>query len=244
MNNLTLKLGIKMTSLDITEITGKEHKNVLADIRKEIEDLGEEIGRLIFEQSSYLNSQNKSQPCYIFGRKGAMQLALKYDAVTRYKVIERIEELEKLSTDSYMIDDPVTRAKAWIREREEKFLLEQTNQKQSQIIGELKPKADYTDNILQNKGLVTITQIAKDYGMTGHKMNELLHKLKVQYKQSGQWFLYTTYHDKGYTHSETIDITRSDGRPDVKMNTKWTQKGRIFLYNLLKGVGVLPTIEQ
>lgn len=86
---------IRMTSLDIAEITGKEHKNIMRDIRKEIEELGEEVGRLIFEQSVYLNSQNKEQPCYIFGKKGAMQLALKYDAETRYKVIGRIEELEK-----------------------------------------------------------------------------------------------------------------------------------------------------
>lgn len=93
MNQLMNK-GIELTSLDIAEVTGKEHKNVLADIRKEIKDLGNEIGQLIFQPSSYINSQNKKQPCYTFGKEGAMQLALKYDATTRYKVIKRIEELE------------------------------------------------------------------------------------------------------------------------------------------------------
>ena len=117
-------------------------------------------------------------------------------------------------------------------------------QKQRQIIGELKPKADYTDLILKNKGLVTITQIAKDYGMSGQAMNQLLHELKVQYKQSGQWLLYKDHQAKGYTHSETVEITRKDGTLDVKMNTKWTQKGRLFLYELLKENGVLPTIER
>ena len=117
-------------------------------------------------------------------------------------------------------------------------------QKQRQIIGELKPKADYTDLILKNKGLVTITQIAKDYGMSGQAMNRVLHRLKVQYKQSGQWLLYREHHGKGYTHSETVEITRKDGTPDVKMNTKWTQKGRLFLYELLKDSGILPVIEQ
>lgn len=114
----------------------------------------------------------------------------------------------------------------------------------NQIISELQPKADYTDRILQNKGLVTITQIAKDYGTTGAKMNELLHQLKVQFKQSGQWLLYAKYQNMGYTHSETIDFYHSDGRPDVQMNTKWTQKGRLFLYELLKKNGVVPVIEQ
>lgn len=117
-------------------------------------------------------------------------------------------------------------------------------QKQKQIIGELKPKADYMDRILKNKGLVTITQIAKDYGMSGQAMNKLLHDLGVQYKQSGQWLLYREHHGKGYTHSETVEIIRSDGREDVKMNTKWTQKGRLFLYELLKENGVLPVIEK
>ena len=117
-------------------------------------------------------------------------------------------------------------------------------QKQRQIIGELKPKADYTDLILKNKGLVTITQIAKDYGMSGQAMNKLLHDLGVQYKQSGQWLLYREHHGKGYTHSETVEITRKDGTPDIKMNTKWTQKGRLFIYEQLKADGIYPQIEM
>lgn len=122
--------------------------------------------------------------------------------------------------------------------------LQLETKQQQQIIGELKPKADYTDKILKNKGLVTITQIAKDYGMTGNAMNDLLHSLGVQYKQSDQWLLYRQFHGLGYTHSQTINIVRSDGRPDIKMNTKWTQKGRLFIYNLLKDNDVLPVIER
>lgn len=114
----------------------------------------------------------------------------------------------------------------------------------SQIINELKPKADYTDRILQSSSLVTITQIAKDYGMSGKKMNSLLHELKVIYKMGSQWLLYSKYQAKGYTHSETVNIEHSDGRSDVVMNTKWTQKGRLFLYELLKKNGTLPLIEQ
>lgn len=121
---------------------------------------------------------------------------------------------------------------------------QELNRKQQQIIGELKPKADYMDKILKNSGLVTITQIAKDYGMSGQAMNELLHQLGVQYKQSGQWLLYKPHQAKGYTHSQTVDITRKNGRADVKMNTKWTQKGRLFLYDLLKQESILPSIEQ
>ncbi|MEG0772871.1 phage antirepressor KilAC domain-containing protein [Clostridium sp.] len=130
------------------------------------------------------------------------------------------------------------------KEREEKKVLQLENKKKDQLLGELKPKADYTDSILKNKGLVTITQIAKDYGISGTEMNETLHYFKVQYKQSGQWLLYSHHHGKGYTHSETIPITHKDGTKAVKMNTKWTQKGRLFIYEILKQEGILPLIER
>lgn len=118
------------------------------------------------------------------------------------------------------------------------------NAQQKQVIGELKPKADYLDQILQSKALVTITAIAKDYGMSAKAFNKKLHELKVQFKQGHQWFLYSSYHNCGYTHSETVEYTHSDGRKDVTMNTKWTQKGRLFLYELLKKNGLVPVIER
>lgn len=123
-------------------------------------------------------------------------------------------------------------------------LLSIENSKQKQIIGELKPLADYTDMILKNKGLVTTNQIAKDYGMSARALNKKLHELGVQYKQSEQWLLYEKYQACGYTHSKTVEITHKDGSPDVKMHTKWTQKGRLFIYNLLKEQNILPIIEQ
>src|SRR5699024_3879553 len=85
---------IKMTSLDIAEVTGKQHQHILRDIRKEIEDLGNEVGQSIFGRTSYRDKSNREKPCFSFGKQGAMQLALKYDAKTRFKVIKRIEELE------------------------------------------------------------------------------------------------------------------------------------------------------
>ena len=124
-----------------------------------------------------------------------------------------------------------------------KFLGEQVIEQQK-IITELQPKANYVDKILQSKSLVTITQIAKDYGMSGRKFNQILKELKIQYKVGGQWVLYSKYQNNGYVHSRTIDITRTDGRPDVAMQTEWTQKGRLFLYEELKKQGYVPVIEQ
>lgn len=108
--------------------------------------------------------------------------------------------------------------------------LELENNIQAQQINEMKPKADYCDKILSSKSLMTITQIAKDYGMSGKAMNQILHDLNIQYKQSGQWLLYSRYQSKGYTSSETIDIKQNDGKVLVRLSTKWTQKGRLYLY--------------
>ena len=122
--------------------------------------------------------------------------------------------------------------------------LEAENEKQNQLIGELKPKADYTDRILNSKGTVKVNVIANDYGLTAFAMNKLLHDLGVQYKQGKDWLLYGVYRGKGYTHSKTIHFFHKDGRPDTNVNMEWTQKGRLFLYNLLKKNGVIPMIEQ
>lgn len=129
-------------------------------------------------------------------------------------------------------------------ERENTKRLEIENLKQKQIIGELKPKSDYTDKILKSTSLLSINQIAKDYGMSAIQMNRILHELVIQYKQGKQWFLYSKYHDKGYTHSETFFVQNTDGSMEIKMITKGTQKGRLFLYQKLKSEGFIPTIER
>ena len=131
-----------------------------------------------------------------------------------------------------------------VAEIEEKEKLVLSNKVKDQQIAELKPKADYCDLILRNKGLSTINAIAKDYGMSGTAMNKKLHELGIQYKQGNIWLLYRKYQDKGYTQSETINITRSNGMEDTTMHTKWTQKGRLFLYELLKNNEIIPIIEK
>lgn len=126
-------------------------------------------------------------------------------------------------------------------ERERTKRLELENAKNKQIIGELKPKASYYDLILQNKSLMPISQIAKDYGMSGKAFNKMLHELGVQFKQGNTWLLYQGYANQGYTQSRTfaIDAERS------RMHTYWTQKGRLFLYDLLKNERrLLPVIER
>lgn len=238
------------SSRNIARDFGKEHRNVIRDIKGVLKN---EQTQDMFYKSSYIHPQNKQEyKEYLINRDGftllvmgftgksAMEFKLKY--IAAFNQMEK--QIKEQSKPSYMIDDPIKRAEQWIVEQQKVKELQEDVNKQSQIIGELKPKADYTNLILKNKSLMTITQIAKDYGMTGQEMNKLLHSLKVQFKQSDQWLLYRNHHGKGYTHSETIHFERKDGTPDVKLNTKWTQRGRLFLYELLKENGIVPIIEK
>lgn len=122
-------------------------------------------------------------------------------------------------------------------EREGRLIAEQQ-------VKEFQPKVSYYDKVLSNDALMTISLIAKDYGMSGAGMNKLLHELGVQYRQGGTWLLYAKYQRTGWTHSETKMVPRKDGTEKAVLNTKWTQKGRLGLYELLKDNGYLPLIEM
>jgi len=254
MNNLTIlnQNGKLVTdSREVAKVTNKPHNDLMKSIRTYIEYLGQ--GNFshsdFFIESTYLNSQNKEQPCYLLTKKGCDMVANKMTGekgvLFTATYVTKFDEMEKQIKTNFKLPTSFKEALLQLVQAEdEKETLVLGNKQKDQLIGELKPRADYTDNILKNTGLVTITQISKDYGMTAHEMNVMLHDLKIQYKQSDQWLLYVSHQDKGYTHSETIPIARSDGRKDVKMITKWTQKGRLFLYNLLKGNNILPIIEN
>lgn len=122
--------------------------------------------------------------------------------------------------------------------------LKLANQIKDQQIAELQPKATYYDLILQCNSLLSVTEISKDYGMSAKGFNKMLHNLSVQYNQKGVWFLYSKYQDKGYTSTKTQNYNRSDGSQGSRVHTYWTQKGRLFLYDLLKSIGVMPLIES
>lgn len=115
---------------------------------------------------------------------------------------------------------------------------------QQKVIEEMQPKASYYDLVLQCKDLIATTVIAKDYGMSAQTFNTILHDMKIQYKQSKTWVLYAKYQGQGYLKTKTHNYADSEGGMHTNEHSYWTQKGRLFLYELLKEKGYLPVIEQ
>lgn len=228
----------------------KDHKNLLRDIKNYCEILlGSKLSSAdFFIEATYKDPTGRTLPCYYITKKGCDMIANKLTGakgvIFTAKYVTRFDEMEKQLSAPQLPQDYLGALKALVASEEEKQALRLETCQQKQLIGELQPKANYVDSILKNPGLVTITQIAKDYGMSGTEMNRLLHRLGIQYKESDQWLLYRKHQAQGYTHSRTVDITHTDGSRGVKMNTAWTQKGRLFLYEALKRDGVVPTIER
>lgn len=115
---------------------------------------------------------------------------------------------------------------------------------QEQQIAEFKPVKDYVDKILSSKSCLTITQIAADYGMSAQELNKILHEAGLQRKVGDQWILYKQHMSKGFTKSETFTFCRSDGRLDSKITTKWTQKGRLEIHNILSKLDIHAVCEN
>ena len=258
MNEIsTIVDGDRMTSLQIAEITGKRHADVMKSIRK-MEPAWEKVAEGKFSLGSYKDENNQDRPCYSLNKEECLYIATKFNDEARAKLIKRWKELEEQHQKTSVPHNYLEALKYLVKAEEEKQQLAFENKKQQEQIitisktnmelgnkiTEMLPKVSYYDKILQSNATMTVTQIAQDYGMSAMKLNKELEAMKIQHKVRGQWILYVKFITGGYVHSRAVDIIRSDGRHDVKYNTERTTKGRIFLYESLKAKGILPLIEQ
>lgn len=249
MNGSEIIKNETMTSLEIAEVTGKQHQHVLRDIDAL---LVQGLDASNFGLTSYKDKSNREQRCYQLTKKGCLILASGYDALLREKIINRWEELE--TKEVSMIKVPTTFAEALRLAADQAEKLEEQERQLaasskeivelSGTIATMQPKVTYVDKILASKETVTTTQIAQDYGQSAKSFNILLRNFGIQHKVGGQWILYAKYLPSGYVQSDTISIEHKDGSSGSVMHTKWTQKGRLFLYEELKKHNVLPLIEK
>lgn len=248
----------------VAEVFGKEHKHVREAIKKLLTTAENSTVHQMFSESTYLNEQNKEQPMFImnqdgftllamgFNGKKAMEFKLKY--IEAFNAMKRqIEQSNPSVPQNYL-----EALKSLVKAEEEKQQLALENKKQQEQIltiskanmelgnkiTEMLPKVSYYDKILQSNATMTVTQIAQYYGMSAMRLNKELESMRIQHKVRGQWILFAQFLEGGYVHSRAVDIIRKDGQHDVKYNTEWTTKGRIFLYESLKAKGILPLIEQ
>ena len=258
MNEIsTIVDGDRMTSLQIAEITGKPHADVMKAIRK-MEPAWYKINEGNFSLVEYKDKKGETRPCYSLNKEECLYIATKFNDEARAKLIKRWKELEEQHRKPSVPQNYLEALKSLVKSEEEKQQLALENKQQQATIltiskvnmelgnkiTEMLPKVSYYDQILQSNATMTITQIAQDYGMSAVRMNKELESMRIQHKVRGQWILYGQFLTGGYVHSRAVDIIRSDGRHDVKYNTEWTTKGRIFLYDELKAKGILPLIEQ
>lgn len=233
---LTFQGEPALDSREVAKMIGKLHKNLMRDIHRYINDLttSSKLSPLdFFIGSNYKDAKGEIRDCYLLTKMGCEFVANKMTGkkgtlfTAQYVSLFNEYQASLKKPDSYMIDDPVKRAERWIEERK--------------AYEALVPKGQYFDSQMRNPGTMTVTEIAKDYGMTATKLNRLLHEFGVQFKQGKHWVLYHKYDSKGYTQYEAFAYNDNKG---VHNNLKWTQRGRKFIYDTLKEHGILPVLEQ
>ncbi len=241
----TVNGEVMFVGKDVADVLG--YTNTAKAIRDHVDDEDKLTERIV------LSGQNRE--AIFINESGLYSLILssKMPNAKKFKRWVTSEVLPAIRKHGmYAVDDVLNNPDMMIAvltelkaEREKTKALTQTVAVQSQQISEMKPKASYYDVVLNCKDLVAISVIAKDYGWTANRMNQFLHEKSIQFKQGGKiWLLYKEYAEMGLTSTKTHTYSGSDGSTHSRPHTYWTQKGRLFIYDLLKADGILPIMEQ
>ncbi|MGL5049477.1 MAG: phage antirepressor KilAC domain-containing protein [Fusobacteriaceae bacterium] len=203
-------------------------RTVAEQLGKDNSDVKKKIKEVLESGTEYFPTQilvrGKEAEDYLLTKEGFILLCMNYTGYNDFKrayinEFNRMEQALVTKTDSYMIQDPIERAKAWIVEAEEKKELELKVEK-------AKPKVVYYDKVLNSEKLITVTDIAKDFGMSAIKLNSFLQEIGVQYKQSGSWKLYANHENKVPEYADYVIN-------EYGQSLRWTELGRQWILELI-----------
>lgn len=231
-----------VSTLEIAERFGKNHKDLLESIRARTAENSALLE--MFHLTEYTTSQNKKLPMYLMNRDGFSFLVMGFTGKKadewKLKYIQAFNEMEKKLTTPEPEPPELALSKALVmaqgiiaREQERSKQLEKENAK-------LKPAAEYAHNMLLSDETLTVTQIALNFGMTANKLNKLLEEWGIQKKVNKQWIPKRKYIDKGYTVSIPVEV----GNGETKENTRWNRTGQAFIYKQMHDHGYLTVKEQ
>lgn len=219
-----------MSSLEIAELANKQHQHVKRDISKMLEELNLDTSTF---GHIYFDTQNRKQTKYLLNKRECLILASGYSVELRAKIIDRWIELE---SNKPKLPSKKELAQMVIESENKIEKLSEENQIKDQVILDQAPKVKYFEEVLESKSSYTANQVAKELGMSARKLNKELNDLKVQYKQSGTWLLYSRYQNQGYTETRTYTYYDSQGKKKTSMATLWTERGRKFIHTLLNTI--------
>ena len=220
------------TSLILAEAFNKQHKNVIQAIEAKIEP-AENSARYkrMFYEGIYTDKKGEQRKMYYLNRDGFTFIAMGFTG-------RKADEFKLKYIDAF------NRMEERIKQQPAQYKLPQTYSevlielaKEVEKNEELQPKADKYDRYLSNKGLITITEIAKEYGMSGRELNKFLHEKGVIYKRGNKWFIYQKFANDGLVGYEIY-------MPEGRRSLKWTTKGEMFIRELLENNNIKPVLEQ
>lgn len=238
-----------LDSRDVAEMINQRHTDLLRRIETYSRDIGQNAklrSDSFFIPSTYQSGTGKNYKCYLLTKQGCEFVANKMTGKKGNQFTAQYVTLfnsmkETIENEPQAILDQLH--KEWGVPTTLGGALQLAANQQVEI-EKMKPKVDYYDSQMRNPGLMTVTEIAKDYGWSAKTLNKELHKRGIIFKQGKHWVPYAKYAGKGYTQYEPFDYQHSNGRPGVHNNLKWTQKGKKFIYDLLAKDGIKPVTEQ
>ncbi len=213
----------RMTSLEIAEVTGKQHKDVMKAIRN-MEPAWEKVNGRNFALVDYKDKKGELRPCYSLTKTECLYVATKFNDEARAKLVLRWKQLEeeKLRREMQPMTDLEIMSRALM-------IMKRNIEKKEKLIADLQPKADYCDEVLDSVDCLTMTQVAKGLGMTVHDLTTRLLRDGIIYEQSGQYMLYAPYARRGLAASRTHFHRDLFNKVHTRTYLVWTEKGKKFI---------------